>query len=128
MPNIHTPGDYSRADHIMSSRTDLFFKRLDLDEVVEYSGDVESPIGFIQLVEVSRDMIAQHVATEGDPWLSERRNFDTGWYVTRQDSNGLIWAMSYGGDEAAARADYAEADAAHTDWLNFDEEGNYIGD
>lgn len=132
MPSIDNPGFYERADYIMSSRTDEFFKRLDLDEVAEYTGSTEEPIGFVQLVQVTREMIREYVGTTGDPWMSDRKNFDSGWYITRQDDNGLIWAMSYGGGcdehdgdfcadtsaEEAARADYAEANEASVVWHN----------
>ena len=131
MPSIENPTFYERADGIAPGRADEFFKRLDLDEVIEYTGDAESPVGFVQLVQVTREMIREYVSTVGDPWLSERRNFAPGWYITRQDDNGLIWAMSYGGwcdeheafctdtaAEEAARADYAEADTVYQSWLD----------
>lgn len=130
MPSISAPTWYERADYVMSSRTDEFFKRLDLDEAVEYTGSTEEPVGFVMLVQVTRQMIREYVSTAGDPWMSERRNFDAGWYITRQDDNGLIWAMSYGGAcdehdgdfcadthaEEQARADYNEANQVSLAW------------
>lgn len=125
MPSISAPTFYERADGVMSSRTDEFFKRLDLDEAVEYTGSTEEPVGFVMLVQVTRQMIREYVSTAGDPWMSETRNFAPGWYITRQDSNGLIWAVSYGGwcdqhdafcAEERARADYAEANAVSIAW------------
>jgi len=46
---------------------------------------------------------------------------EPGWYVTRQDDNGLIWAMSYGPldstfNEENARADFAEAESVFDSW------------
>ena len=135
MPSISNPTFYERSQGIAPGRADDFFKRLDLDEAVEYTGSTEEPVGFVMLVQVTRDMIREYVATAGDPWMSERRNFAPGWYITRTDDNGLIWALSYGGwcdthdafcadtyAEEQARLDYAEADAVSVAWSNMGED------
>lgn len=113
MPTRDYPANYRRATFTASGLTDEFFKRLDLDEVVEYGGDTSNIVGFIQLIEVGQDMINEYLASGGYAGYDQVANLPLGWYITRQDDNGLIWAMGYGGsapeNEASARADYAEA-------------------
>ena len=132
MPSSDNPGWYERAEFICSDRTDAFFKWLDLDEYKANTGSVEAPVGWVGLVCVTSDMIRTWVSSQGDPWMSERRNFDSGWYIVRQDDRGFLWAMSYGGgcdipghegelcadtrNEEAARADFAEAEAVYAAW------------
>jgi len=132
MPTTANPAHYERSLGIVSSKSDEFFKRLDLDEVVEYTGDTESPVGFVQLVNVTSGMVHEYVASGGDPVLvlgKEGEFLVPGWYITREDENGLIWAMFYGEDmtlpEEKARADYAEADAVHQHWV--DQSDYYYG-
>lgn len=133
MPSIDAPTYYDRADGIAPGRADDFFKSLTPDDGIDDCGSTESPVGHVMLVKVTRDMIAEYVTREGDPWLSERRNFAPGWYIVRSDDNGLVWGISYGGwcdehqdfcadtfSEQNARADYAEAEAIYAAWSESD--------
>ena len=120
MPSMQNPTWYERAELTAPSRADDFFKWLDHDEYDETTGDVESPVGWVGLIEVTRDQIATYVASAGDPWLSERRNFGPGWYIVRIDSNGLVWGMAYD-DEESALADYESANLTYLTWAEEEE-------
>lgn len=135
MPTIENPTFYERADGTAPGRADQFLKWLDLDEYVADTGDVEQPLGWVGLIQITRDQIATWVSSQGDPWMSEARNFAPGWYIVRQDSNGLVWGMSYGGfcdqhqaycadthAEESARADFAEAEAVAAAWWLADDQ------
>jgi hypothetical protein len=131
MPSIAHPAYYERALWVAAGRADEFLKRIDTDEAEETCGRTEAPIGHVMLVKVSTDMIREYVATAGDPWMSSAKNFEPGWYIVREDDNGLVWGLGYGGwcadhdafcadtsAEEQARADYAEAVEAHDAWDN----------
>lgn len=113
MPSLDAPGYYDRAKFTAAGNADQFFKRIDLDEAIDDCGSVDMPLGHLMLVNVTRDMVAEYVSTCGDPWMSERRNFEPGWYIVRQDDNGLVWGIGYGEDctfnEEQARHDWNEA-------------------
>lgn len=123
MPSILAPDFYERASYETSTRADNFLMSLDNTHVLAETGDVISPLGHLSLMNITRDMIAEYVSAAGDPWMSERRNFEPGWYIVRvRVRNGVltISGIGYGEDcvfnEEGARADFAEAVAAHEDW------------
>lgn len=120
MPSIEAPTHYDRAKGIAAGYADDFLKSLDPNDAAADTGNIESSLGFVMLVEVTRDMIAEYVSVQGDPWMSEARNFWPGWYIIRHDDNGLVWGMDYGGNgthsEELARADFAEAEAVDAIW------------
>jgi hypothetical protein len=135
MPTPENPAYYDRASGTAPGRADAFFKGLTPDDAVDETGEVDAPVGYVMLVKVDRDMIAEYVSREGDPWMSERRNFAPGWYIVRHDSNGLVWGIDYGGwcdehqafcadtsSEQNARADFAEAVSTYNEWLDFTED------
>lgn len=108
------------AKFVAPGRTDRFFKWLDEDEFVSTNGNVEAPTGWFGLLNLTREKIAEWVATDGDPWMSERRNFEPGWYIVNVNNDGLVWAHGYGEDvtfnEEGARADYATLEARYSRW------------
>lgn len=123
MPCNLAPDFYERASYETSARADNFLMSLDDTQVLAETGDVTSPLGHLSLVNITRDMIAEYVSAAGDPWMSERRNFEPGWYIVRvRVRDGvLISGIGYGEDcvfnEERARSDFAEAVIAHTNWL-----------
>lgn len=122
MPTLDNPGHFERSKHIAAGRADDFLKSYSPDYFLAETGNVESPIGFLALVDITREDIAEYVTREGDPWMSEARNFSPGWYLIKFDNNGLVWGIDYGGSstfsEEAAREDFAEADRAYGEWLD----------
>lgn len=114
---------------LMSGRADGFFRYHDSESTfIEETGDVESIIGHATLRKVERDDIAAYASEHGDPWITERRNFEPGWYVDVRGEDGTIWAFHYAcdedkvtpcvGAELAARKDFAEAQRVYSNWLD----------
>ena len=123
MPSILAPDYYDRAAYETSTRADDFLMSLDNTKVLGETGSVTSSLGHVSLVKITRDMIAEYVSAAGDPWMSERRNFEPGWYIVRlrvRDGVLTISGIGYGEDcvfnEEGARADFAEAVTAHENW------------
>lgn len=122
MPCNLAPDFYERASYETPARAENFLMSIDNTQVLAETGNVTSPLGHISLVNITRDMIAEYVSAAGDPWMSERRNFEPGWYIVRvRVRDGiLISGIGYGEDyvfnEEGARADFAEAVAAHEIW------------
>ncbi len=103
---------------LMPSHADGFFRYHDSERTtVEADGDVESPVGHFSLLKVERDDIARYVSAWGDPWVSEHRNFQPGWYILAVGSSGTIWAFHYESDEELARKDFAEAQRVYSEWV-----------
>jgi hypothetical protein len=127
MPSIEAPTYYDRTKGILPGRYDSFFKWVNayMDCADHETGEVDSPLGFVALVEVDETMQNDFMHEENlpDDLCHECRNNhgvpDTGWYVTRLDSNGIIFAMEYGEGtlaEESARADFAEAEKVAEAW------------
>ncbi len=103
---------------LMPSRSDEFIKRqIAKQEEYDSNGNVEAPTGWFAELDIEPPMIARYVSEVGDPWMSEIRNFPSGLFIVKQDSDGLVWAYHYE-DQATLDADYAEADAAYAEWLD----------
>lgn len=130
MPSIQNPAFYDRADSIAPGRSDDFIKWIDQVQYLDTTGDVESPVGWVGLIKIHPDLIAEYAASMGDPWITERRNFEPGWYIVRQDEFGMVFAMVYGGlcwnhddfctdtmSEQNARADFGEAESVYATWI-----------
>lgn len=115
MPSIENPTWYEHAIATAPGHADDFFKWLDEADAIDYTGDIASPVGHVMLYEVDSDIIATYVSTFGDPWMSEARNFNPGWYIIRQDDNGFVWGMEYD-VEAYARADFNSAAELYAAW------------
>lgn len=127
MPNLDAPGYYDRAKFETGSRADDFLRTITPDEAEDDTSSVECPIGHVMLVKIDRDMIRDYVSEAGDPWMSESRNFEPGWYIIRTDDRGFVFGIGYGPldsthNEELARADFAEAAEAYAIWSG-DEEG-----
>lgn len=120
MPSIEAPAYYDRAKFETSGRADDFLRSLDTSFAVAETSTVECPLGHLSLHLITRDQIAEYVSREGDPWMSEERNFSPGWYIVRTDEQGFIFGIGYGEDyvfnEEGARADFAEAEYAYAMW------------
>lgn len=125
MPCNLAPDFYERASYETPAHANVFLMSLDDTQVLAETGDVASPLGHISLVNITRNMIAEYVSATGDPWMSERRNFEPGWYIVRvrEEEDGVkVTGIGYGGDcvfnEESARSDFVEAIIAHTNWLS----------
>ena len=120
MPSIDEPTHYERAKFESAGRADDFLRSIDTFLAEGSTGGVETSLGHVTLVLVTSAMIAEYASKDGDPWVTETRNFEPGWYIVRQDSDGSIFGIGYGADcvfnEEGARADFAEAVIAHGDW------------
>lgn len=115
MPSIDAPTHYERANHIMLDRFDRFFKYAVDGE--DFVGSVDSPLGAVTLLNLTADDV-RSIATDAAIPFGEYPS--DGWFICRQNDDGLIWAMHYGFDvtfnEERARADYAEAEAVSSAW------------
>jgi hypothetical protein len=124
MPSIDAPSYYEHAKTQAAGRADAFLKWLDENEYLAVTGEVDCPLGWVGLIEITGPEIATWVSSQGDPWMSEKRNFETGWYIVKIDNNGLVWGLYYGQGtlaEEGARADFAEAEATYELWLGINE-------
>jgi len=134
MPSKTHPALYERAAFIAPGRADDFLKWLDENDAVEVTGACLAPTGHVMLMLIDRDIISTWVSSQGDPWMSEGRNFTPGWYIVRTDDTGFVWGIGYGGwcemhddnctdthAEELARADFAEAEAVYGAWLGDEE-------
>ena len=115
MPSIDAPAYYDRSKGLMSEHADPFFKWMGPNgTVIDETGETDSPLGFVALLHVTQDDLDEY------DQMTDTAMVEPGWYITRQDDNGLIWAMTYGGDsqfcEEAARADFAEAEKVSSAW------------
>jgi hypothetical protein len=119
MPSMEAPTYYERSGEIAHSKHDPFWKHLTSNECVDTTGENEAPLGWVGLVKVDSDLIYT-LAYLIDTYEAEVFP-EPGWYIVREDDNGLIWGMSYGEDcvfnEERARADFAEAEATYTQWM-----------
>lgn len=134
MPSILAPTYYGRAKGLMPERFDGFFKWfISQFGTTDECGTVESPLGWVGLVEVTDKDIVDWYESEGKSLEEMRQHMgldeypvDAGFYVLRQDDNGLIWAMTYGGSgtlaEESARADFAEAERVSVAWDRADDQ------
>lgn len=132
MPSIEAPTHYEHSKGIMPSRFDNFFKWLSPTFYIAETGDAESPLGWVCLIEVTDKDIVDWYESQGMSLEEMRQHMgldeypiDSGFYITRQDDNGLIWAMAYGTGTLAqegARADFAEAEKVYEAWLSLEEE------
>lgn len=122
MPSIDAPSYYERSSGDVCQTYDQreFFQAMASDPQPDHStGDVEQPLGAVTLIEVTWDDIINHLPSDSGISAVVELNVEPGWYIVRQDDNGLTWAMSYGTQtfgEQAARADYAEACQVSEAW------------
>lgn len=120
MPSTEAPTFYERSRDALPSTFDPFLRHLQADWFTEETGDVESPLGFVALFCVDLELIQGMYADISSGVLDEMSIPSAGWYILRQDSNGIVWGLDYGGSgtfsEEAARADFAEAEATYAAW------------
>jgi len=108
----------SRSDHVASGHADDFIRKIKHDEST-YVGAADEWEGAFTSADITSSDIAEWVSSEGDPWLSERRNFEPGAYLIRLNSDGIVWGFHY--PTAADRdADFAELERAYAEWADDD--------
>ena len=125
MPTLDAPRYYEHSKGLMHEKYDPFFRWYSPDDCVADTGNVEAPVGYVQLIEVLDEDISRWVNGEidGEMHLDLNTDLTVGWYVAVQDDNGLIWAMTYGSGtlaEEGARSDFAEAEALYATWDNLE--------
>lgn len=108
---------FGRAESVAAGHADPFLKWI--EDFEADSGNVEAPTGWFALVHITRGTVADWVSQEGDPWMSERRNFTPGWYILQVNHLGFIHGWYYA-DATAAERDYADLDRAYGEWENSD--------
>ena len=120
MPSTEAPTHYERTSGTEPESKDHFFKWLNPDDMVQDTGNVEAPVGWVGLVLVDEDMRSTFLIQ--NTWANVDNVPDAGWYIVRQDDNGLVWGLSYGEDatfnEERARADFMEAFQTYEKWLD----------
>ena len=106
---------------LVSSHADDVLRHL-AHNTDEYTGQDE--FGYtVTIMQISRGDIAEAVSAVGNPWASEQRNFDFGWYLVKISDNGLVWGWYYGyGPDSGdtARRDYEQVERAYLNWVNDD--------
>lgn len=110
---------YERADHVAAGNADhlLRFVTHQYGGLTNFeTGHVDSPIGWVGLFLISRAVIAEYASTEGDPWVTEARNFPPGFYIIKINSDGLVWGHAYGYRENDAKADFSDLDREYEVW------------
>jgi len=100
---------------VMSSRADDFLRYYLTENPGDESGHVEAPTGYFAKVQIVQSEIAEWVSSEGDPWMSERRNFAPGWYIIQVNNLGFVHGFQYPSQEAA-QTDFDEADREYEVW------------
>lgn len=110
---------FSNAQWLMPSRTDDFFKWVlgTQGGSIQETGNVEAPTGWVGRVEVTRLDVQEYVSDSGDPYISQAGVIDRGWYLIRQNSDGLIWSHFYA-SQGLAQVDFERVEAAYGDWSN----------
>lgn len=117
MPSIEAPTHYDHSKGIEPQPHDDFFRWASANSYLSETGEADSPLGWVCLLEVDREMVDSYIEETGDKSFYP----EVGWYVVRQDDRGFIWAMIYGTGtlaEEGARADFTEAEKVYDEWLN----------
>lgn len=109
------PLDLVNAQSVASTRSDGFIRwYLTSGYSFEETGTVEWE-GYFALADIDGGEVAEYVSEEGDPWMSEHRNFEPGHYIIKQNNDGLVWAYQYA-SHAMAEVDFDKIRAAFADW------------
>lgn len=135
----HGYGAYDRepfgslAEHGTPGLADDFFRYHDKERtLVLDGGDVESPQGFFELLEVRPEVVAEYASRMGDPWVTMASNFPTGWYILQTNSDGILTGHYYGSQDATipeekARSDFGKLEEAYAEWSNLENEVSWHG-
>jgi len=78
----------------------------------------------VTIMHLGRLELATTAAAVGNPWATENRNMPRGWYLIKQNSDGLVWGHYYGDEEdseANAFKDFAEVEQAYDTWATDDQ-------
>lgn len=119
MPSIEAPAHYERAKFTLPDNCDQLLRWLDNMEFEAETGHSDSPIGWVGLLKLTWEQIDTFCASAATAdWPV---GIEPGWYIVREDGNGILWGIGYGEDctfnEEAARADFAEAELVYDEWL-----------
>ena len=94
---MSTNDPFENSTHLAPSRSDSLL-RYALNAVFSYdeAGSTEPPSTFYYAkIYIEPSLVAEYASAEGDPWVTEGRNFNTGWYIIRQNSDGIVWGHYY---------------------------------
>lgn len=111
----------------LSGRYDTLFKTIvGSGWAVASDGNVESPTGYFARVEIpsregERDEMLEAVIQFDDKDLRKKfRELEPGWYLTTEDSYGLIWV--YWSNEVHVTDAYGHLVEEYDDWTDEDED------
>jgi hypothetical protein len=109
----------------LTSRYDSIFKTIiSAGWAVASDGNVESSVGYFARVEIpadegERDEMEKAVC---DVWSDRKifRELESGWYLTQEDNNGLIWV--YWSNESHVTDAYGHLVEAYGEWESSDDQ------
>lgn len=116
---------------VLTSTWDNLFKVIIGNGWAEVSdGDIDSPVGYFALVPIGAtdlvDAPGNLRAEFADDWpnvsLANEPRLRTGWYITMENTRGIIWVFRFR-NEADARAEYLARELEYNTWLDADGEG-----
>lgn len=115
--------DLTNAMHTASSRADDFFKEMLGGNLIALESCMDRETGNVEwhgwfaTMEVTREDVMAYVSCYGDPWISEHRNLNTGWYIVKQNNDGLVWAFAYA-SKGLADVDFEKIEALYAEESN----------
>lgn len=99
---------FANADHEAADRSDSLLRWANGGAFVHTETGSATEWDFhLSKIYISGDIVAQYASENGDPWVTESRNFTPGWYLVKTNSDGLVWGYRY------ASETYADSDFDH---------------
>lgn len=106
---------------LVDSRFDNLFRQIiTAGWNVKSDGEVESPTGFFALVEIPTKYTGEYyemlLAVEGEPLQLPWNELESGWYVTVENSDGIIFVFKCPGKSFAENL-YTATETQYNKWL-----------
>lgn len=106
--------DFARAQYTLAGHGDPFLRFI-LPEATMFTGEDQYGMT-VSVMCITGEDIASYVSFAGDPWASMERNIPRGWYLIRQNSDGIVWGFFYGDDHKGCIDDYTEFEEEYLRW------------